>query len=86
MDKDVDVDYDGDASSNCLTLRHESGIRVEIEANDKSLFRRLHREIFADPGTLAGAAYQAVLDMETGSGMTVAEVIEAARCRSDVQN
>lgn len=86
MDKDVDVDYDGDADCNRVNIRHESGIRIEIEADDKEHFKVLHEEIFGDPESLAGAVYRAVIEMQTDSGMTVADVIEAARDRATDQN
>ena len=86
MDKDVVVNYDGDSERNRMSVKHESGIRIEIEADDKEQFKILHEEIFGDPATLAGAVYRAVIEMQTDSGMTVAEVIEAARDRATDQN
>jgi len=84
--QDVSVYYDGDANSNCMSIEHERGIRIEIEANDKELFQVLHEEIFGDPEALAGVVYRAVMEMQTDSGMTAAEVIEAARDRSADKN
>jgi len=46
----------------------------------------LHEEIFCDPKTLAGAVYRAVIEMQTDSGMTAAEVIKVARDRAADQN
>ncbi len=82
MSKNVDVEYDGDADRSKIIVRHESGIRIEIEADDRRHFEALHEEIFGDPESLSGAVYRDVINMETESGLSAAEVIEAARNRS----
>ena len=86
LNQKLKVDYDGDANYNSMLIEHESGIRIEVKADDKEQFQMLYEEIFGDPETLAGAVYRTVMEMQTDSGMTAEEVIEAARDRAADQN
>jgi len=75
----ADVVYETYTDREVIAITTEEGIHVEIAAEDQETFYELAHEVFGDPTTVAGKAYRSVLQRETGSGMTVKELIQAGR-------
>jgi hypothetical protein len=85
-EEEVEVFYEAYAEEEMLSLRTEDGIHIQVAADHQETFYKLVYEIFGNPDTIAGQIYRDLQERETGSGMTVAEMIEAGRRAAENNN